>query len=193
MENFFSEEKNDVMGYSMMLSKSGINEENKMNQSIMIGGVKKITPLSKLFTLLEIKKKDKINALLAGYLAKAFNGIMQEKKTDLLNYLFMEIHKNIIDGILHYSYNRSISEILRKILIFEADPDDPDKLDEYEGQRKIILRKMIEKLNGCNYSEGLENIAWVFCKIIKSKHHIKFLMSNEIMDLFFHIDRQSVV
>ena len=75
---------------------------------------------------------------------------------------------------------------MRKILKVEADPENPDKHDEYEGQRKIMLRKMKEKLNGSNYSERLENIAWIFCKIIKSKHHIKFLMSKEIIDLFFN-------
>ena len=101
------------------------NEDENNNKKI----IKKITyqikernpnnmieMLDYFFSFLETKKE--LNYVLAGYFSKFFHTLLSRKPKKIINYLYQE-RKDIIKQIVFHCYNKSICDLLIKILNFD--------------------------------------------------------------------------
>ena len=75
-----------------------------------------IEMLDYFFSFLETKKE--LNYVLAGYFSKFFHTLLSRKPKKIINYLYQE-RKDIIKQIVFHCYNKSICDLLIKILNFD--------------------------------------------------------------------------
>ena len=71
--------------------------------------------LDKLFLFIRSKQDDDLNPVLSGYFSKILRILITKRQKQLVPYLF-DTFSDIIDCLLRHSYQKSISEVLYKIL-----------------------------------------------------------------------------
>jgi len=71
--------------------------------------------LDKLFLFIRSKEDDDLNPVLSGYFSKILRILITKRQKQLVPYLF-DTFSDIIDCLLRHSYQKSISEVLYKIL-----------------------------------------------------------------------------
>jgi len=135
---------------------------------------KKSGLLEKLFSFLDTK--DELNPMLAGYFFKAFSGISNLCKDELLEYLFE--FTNHIDNMIKHVDNRSISATLRSILGYT-------KNNESNKKKEEVVKKLVEALESVKNQEAAMNISWIIGKVIAEKEYLEYLMSKETVEKLF--------
>jgi F0F1-type ATP synthase delta subunit len=138
--------------------------------------------LEKLLSLLNCSE---INPVLAGYFAKAMQVLLEKRKLDIMQYIFQ--YKEHILNILKHSYNKSIAEILSKILSNEDKYLTGITGEEYSKEKQEILRLMIEKMSPNNSIEDITNNCFILCTLVDTKQQMQFFMSDEILKKVFSI------
>lgn len=137
--------------------------------------------LEKLFSI--VGTQDEPDSILTGYFFKTFDGIMNVCESELLSYLFkFDEH---IENIVYHCYNRSISAILRKILVFEKEPGATLENDKFEVDRRRIIEKILNNMSPSKNPEGVTNVSWVLCKVVNEKQHLNYILSKNVINKLF--------
>eukprot|EP01022_Parablepharisma_sp_SALTPOND_P016087 TRINITY_DN231_c0_g1_i1.p3 TRINITY_DN231_c0_g1~~TRINITY_DN231_c0_g1_i1.p3 ORF type:complete len:960 (-),score=155.17 TRINITY_DN231_c0_g1_i1:21091-23970(-) len=124
-----------------------------------------------------------INPVLAGYFGKVLMSIMEKRKSDLLEYLFhFEGH---MDNIIKHSYNKSIAEVLGKLVSNDDRFGFTSGVDEFTEDKKKVLEKMVNKMAPENTPEEITNNCYILCTMIDSKQQLEYFMSEETLKKIF--------
>lgn len=138
--------------------------------------------LEKLFSLLNCAE---INPVLAGYFAKAMQVLLDKRKLDIMQYIFL--YKEHIINILKHSYNKSIAETLNKILSNEDRYMTGTSGEEFINEKQEILKLMIEKMRPNNSIEDITNNCFILCILVDTKQQLPFFMKEETLKEVFKI------
>jgi len=142
--------------------------------------------LDKLLSLLEDDAE--INAVLAGYFAKAFNAILDRHMNDVFGYLLN--HKAHIKNFLKHSYNKSISDVLNKLVSFD-ERGNGDTSEELLKGREELLLNIVDKMGPNNSIDTITNSCYILCAIADSKQRLKYFFSKPFLDKIFEYAKSS--
>ncbi len=108
-----------IKGSDKDTNKDEAGKESKaMKDEDEEGGLQRCPLLERLLSLLNTSNE--LNDVLAGYVAKGLQALLNKRKDDLLCYLFG--FKEHITNLLRLSANKSIGDLLPKILAFDPEP-----------------------------------------------------------------------
>ena len=141
--------------------------------------------LEKLLSLLNTKNE--LNPVLAGYFSKVVLAILEKRKQDFLEYVFkFDMH---INNVVRHSYNKSIADILNKIITNEERSMTGNGPEEFQDDKKKILDKMIDKMGPANSSEDITNNCYILCTLVDTKQLLSYFMSESALKRVFDIAR----
>jgi len=124
-----------------------------------------------------------LNPILAGYFSKVFVALLEKRKSDLLDYIFhVNSHMN---NILKHSYNKSISEILGKIVSNEDRFGGSGIVEEFSEEKHMIVEALVEKMGPKNSSEDITNNCYILCTLIDNKQQLSYFMGKPVLEKVF--------
>ena len=103
-----------------------------------------------------IDTPDEINAVLCGYFCKVFAQLLTNKAKEVYSYVYS--HTEVLDNLVRHSYQKSISEILIKLLNTTDNLFYNDKVNlaDINSIRASFIFKIVQKLSP-NAPGGLED------------------------------------
>lgn len=159
-----------------------IQEEQEEDKKEVDAPKMRFALLEKLLSLLNCPE---INPVLAGYFAKAMQVLLEKRKLEIMQYIFL--YREHMLNILKHSYNKSIAEILSKILSNEDKYLTGITGEEFTKEKQDILKLMIEKMSSINSIEDITNNCFILCTLVDTKQQMSFFMSDEILKRVFSI------
>jgi serine/threonine-protein phosphatase 6 regulatory subunit 3 len=146
--------------------------------------IPKYALLDKLLSLLE--DEGEINSVLAGYFAKAFNAILERHMNDVLAYLlYYNVH---IKNFLKHSYNKSIADVLNKLVSFDERSNGNTSEELLEGKKELLLY-IVDKLGPNNSMDTITNSCYTLCTIADVKQRLEYFFSKKFLDKLFEYAR----
>jgi chemotaxis protein histidine kinase CheA len=139
--------------------------------------------LEKLLSLLA--SPEPINNVLAGYFSKVFTAILEKHKYDLLEY-FLRFPEHL-DNIIKHSYNKSIADLLGKMLVNDEQYDSPSVPEEFGTQKRDIITRLIDKLDSKNSTDGITNCCYILCNLVDSKQYSAYFLSEPVLVMLFKL------
>ncbi|MDR3737288.1 MAG: hypothetical protein P4L10_17380 [Acidobacteriaceae bacterium] len=139
--------------------------------------------LEKLMSLLKSEKE--VNPVLAGYFCKVMQVIIEKRKLDLLEYIFR--YREHIDNVLHHCYNRSIADVLSKILSNEDKFITGTTGEEFAEEKKAILERMVSKMEPTNKLEDITNNCFILCNLVDTKQQLGFFLNPDVLKKIYQI------
>jgi len=111
-----------------------------------------------------------LNEVLCGYFSKVFTVLVSAKTKEVFTYIYT--HPVIFDHLLTHSYQKSISEILIRLLNTQENLFNENSIaySEVNSIRTSYVHKLIQKFN--NEEKGLEehmNVCQILCEIADYK------------------------
>ncbi len=139
--------------------------------------------LEKLLSLL--KNEGEVNPVLAGYFCKVMQVIIEKRKLDLLEYIFK--YREHVDGVLRHCYNRSISDVLSKILSNEDKFITGTTGEEFAEEKREVLEKMVSRMEPTNKLEDITNNCFILCNLVDTKQQLDFFLNPEVIKHIYQI------
>eukprot|EP00826_Nyctotherus_ovalis_P010143 TRINITY_DN12698_c0_g1_i6.p1 TRINITY_DN12698_c0_g1~~TRINITY_DN12698_c0_g1_i6.p1 ORF type:complete len:424 (+),score=158.39 TRINITY_DN12698_c0_g1_i6:452-1723(+) len=139
--------------------------------------------LEKLLSFLNTSEE--VNPTLAGYFSKVMQIIIEKRKLDLLEYLFT--YKEHAGNLIKHSYNKSISDILNKILSNEDKFVTGTTGEEFLADKQELLKAMIKKMEPENTGDDIINNCSILCTLIDGKQYLEYLLSEEVIEAIFKL------
>lgn len=130
-------------------------------------------------------KTKEVNPVLAGYFEKTIEGLFEKRKNDVLAYIFKFTEH--IDNLVLHSYNKSIADVIQKILANESFFRQEDTVDEFAEQKEKILNLIIQKMKTSKTREDINNNCAILCHLIDTKQQIKYFLSDRVIGEIFAI------
>lgn len=136
--------------------------------------------------LLSFVAQDKeANPVLAGYFCKVMMVIIEKRKIDLLDYIFT--YREHIYNILKHGYNKSVADVLSKILSNEDKFITGATGEEYEIEKREVLDKMISKMEPTNTVEDITNNCFILCNLVDNKQHLSYFLNPDVIKRIYQI------
>lgn len=140
--------------------------------------------LDKLLSILATEEE--VNSVLAGYFSKVFNAILERHTNDVLTYIF---HYNThIKNILKHSYNKSISDVLNKLVSFD-DRGTGDTPEDIVEKKKELLVQIVDKMSPNNSIDCITNACYTLCNIADNKQRLDYFFSKGFLEKIFEYAR----
>ena len=139
--------------------------------------------LEKLLSLLAGERE--LNSVLAGYFAKVLQVLLEKRKLEVLGYLFN--YREHITNLLRRSKNKSVAEVLHKILSNE------DKFltgllgTEYLPEKAAVIDELLVRMKLPHEPETIANNAAVLCSLVETRQHLDYLMSESVLKRVFEL------
>ncbi len=152
------------------------HEEKKTKEAIV-----RYWLLEKLLSLLSAKGE--VNSVLAGYFAKVIQAIMEKRRQDFLEYIFK--YEEHMDGIIKHSYNKSIAEVLSRIVSNEDRFNSGSSADEFGMEKVKVLAKMVGKMSPANSPDDITNNCYILCTLADSRQQLKYFLSEPVLTQMF--------
>lgn len=121
------------MANTMATVETEVTQQNEEDEDID----NKFVLLDRLFTFIE--QEEDLNPVLAGYFAKLVSLLISRKQKLLIPYIFAPESK-IIDNLVKHCGQKSISEVLNKLLT-QIDPDYLE--DSIQEKQQSVIEKII--------------------------------------------------
>lgn len=139
--------------------------------------------LEKLLSFLSADSE--INPVLAGYFSRVMQAIIEKRKLNLLEYIFL--YKEHMSNLVKHSYNKSISDVLNKILSNEDKFITGTTGEEFVSEKQNLLSEMIKKMEPNNTGDDIINNCSILCALIDAKQYLDYLLSKEVIDTIFRL------
>ena len=150
--------------------------------------------LDRLFKFIRTEGDEQLNPVLSGYFCKLVSILISRKCRQLVPYVFAP-GSDIIECLLKHVYQRSISEILNKLLT-QIDMNDAEYEAEIRAQiaekQKMAVSKLIETL-GPDYTEEHNlNSRTIIMDMFESKEYYNIICSRENLSKIVNFSTQSI-
>jgi hypothetical protein len=126
-----------------------------------------------------------VNPVLAGYFCKVMQVIIEKRKLDLMDYMFT--YREHIYNVLKHSYNKSVADVLSKILSNEDKFITGTTGEEYSTEKKEVLEKMISRMEPTNTIEDITNNCFILCNLVDTKQHLSYFLSPDVVRKIYQI------
>ena len=136
--------------------------------------------LEQLFSVLN---EPEINPVLAGYFLKVFEILLEKKQIDLMNYLFA--HKQHITRLLYHVYDKSISEVVKKVVSNEDRYFSGTTGEEFLYEKMEIIDLLIDHLGPSNPTHTILNSGAILTGLIEGRQHLAYFNEPKILKRVF--------
>jgi hypothetical protein len=162
-------------------SEKSENDEEKNEDESKIEESENDDLLNYLFNFLNSESND-MNYVLIGYFNKIINHLLQNKSTELLNYIF-NLHQEIFEGLIKHLNRRAIGETIKNILIYNE-----DNVNDLNLQRKKLIISIIQELNENQDEEKCFCICETIINCISNKEFfVLFMLEKDLVSLLYSI------
>lgn len=125
--------------------------------------------LHRLFAFLDTRETP-LNAVLAGYFSKLVSQLVNNQSKQILPFLFQSQHGDaIFDNLLFHQYQRSISEVLRKLMFVSDHQIDDDLQDAIKEKKQKVTLALIEKMSADLTDEDNLNAQQMIVDLLENK------------------------
>ena len=101
--------------------------------------------LDRLFKFIRTEGDEQLNPVLSGYFCKLVSLLISRKQKSLVPYIFAP-GSDVIEQMLKHVYQKSISEVLNKLLT-QIDSDfEPEIMAEIKAKQQLAVAKLIDQL-----------------------------------------------
>lgn len=138
---------------------------------------KRLPLLEKLLSLLD--PKEEINPVLAGYFAKITLSIIEKQELDFLSYVFA--FPEHVQNVIKHIYNKSIADVLLKIISKEGKYFSGITGDEFIYQKMEIVDQLIDNMEPSNSSLTITNGCNILVSLIESKQHLAYFTDTKVL------------
>ena len=108
--------------------------------------VSKYVLLDRLFKFIRTEEAP-LNPVLAGYFCKLLTLLINRKQKQVIPYIF-GADSDVFDCLLRHLYQKSISEILNKLMNIVDTNFDGELATQIQEKKQKVLTELIEKLQG---------------------------------------------
>ena len=136
--------------------------------------------LERLFKFLE--SDEDLNPVLSGYFCKLVTLLINRKQKQVIPYVFSE-GSTIIDRLLHHVYQKSISELLNKLLTVADNEYDSDVVARIKSKQNEVVSKLIQKLSPEHSEEDNLNGCSILYDLLETKQFFNVACSQENVEL----------
>ena len=123
--------------------------------------------LDRLFKFLRTDDKP-LNPVLSGYFAKLVTLLINRKQKQLIPFIYAS-ESDIIDRLLYHVYQKSISELLNKLLSIQENDFDSQVAQIMQKKQQQVVQNLLQKLS----SEASEEDNLNGCSILQDMLEIK--------------------
>mmetsp|Transcript_25780 Transcript_25780/g.29693 ORF Transcript_25780/g.29693 Transcript_25780/m.29693 type:complete len:272 (-) Transcript_25780:1171-1986(-) len=116
-----------------------------------------------------VRTDEELNSVLCGYFTKFLNSLMNRNRKGFFAYVH-DPKNRVIESLIKHAYNRSISDVLIKVLY--ENMDNPEK-------KKGYILSIINSMRTQEY-EGKLNSAIILSEVIEAKHLWETFKSEEV-------------
>lgn len=124
--------------------------------------------LERLFKFIKTEGDEDLNPVLSGYFCKLVSLLISRKQKQLFPFIFAK-DSTVIEDLLKHVYQKSISEILNKLLTLVDSDHEPEILAEVKAKQQMAVGHLIESLGPEKSEEHNLNA----CSIIQDMFEIK--------------------
>ena len=151
--------------------------------------------LDRLFKFIRTEGDEQLNPVLAGYFCKLVSILISRKCRQLVPYVFAP-GSDLIECLLKHVYQRSISEILNKLLT-QIDMNDGEYEAEVRAQiaekQKMAVGKLIDTL-GPDYTEEHNlNSRTIIMDMFESKEYYNIICNRENLNKIINFSTQGIL
>jgi len=116
-----------------------------------------------------------LNPVLSGYFFRLVNLLIMRKQKQLVPYIFGD-DSDVIDCLLRHVYQKSVSEVLNKLLNILGINFDEEMVAKIQEKKQKILNELIEKLGNkeCDEEESM-NITMILSDIMEQKNFFSII------------------
>ncbi|CDW76161.1 UNKNOWN [Stylonychia lemnae] len=163
-------------------TKLSINLEPEEEDDLVADEREKYHLLDKLFKFIQTRETP-LNPVLSGYFVNLVNTLFFRRNKQMIVYIFRDTPK-IIDDMLFHAYQKSISDLLKKLMIVPTDFE-AETAEAIKNQQSYIMSKLIEKLGAQHSDEENLNACLVIYDLIELKEPYQLIsLKMHIMDIF---------
>eukprot|EP00347_Sterkiella_histriomuscorum_P000595 403375243 len=139
--------------------------------------------LERLFNFLETKETP-LNPVLSGYFQNLVNTLLIRRQKQFVPYLFKEA-QSTIDNMLYHLQQKSISDIVKKLMVVTASDYDEAVASCIINQQEVIMSTLVDKLGFDTSEEDNLNAAMIINDLIELKDCYNMItMKMYIQDIF---------
>lgn len=117
--------------------------------------------------------------MLAGYFQRLVNMLIVRKQRQIVPYIFGE-DSDVIDHLLRHVYQKSVSEVLHKLLNILAINFDDDLVAMIQEKKQKVLAALVDKLtvNGQDYEEYC-NVTQILSELLEQKNFFMIIQKRQ--------------
>ena len=153
------------------------DENHKCNINDIINQTEKENRIELLDYLLTFLSSDsEPNYVLCGYFAGIIKTLLNMEQTHIIKYLYLK-NKEFIRKLIYHSYRQSISEILDKIVQYDA-YEEEFNLEEMSLIRMDILEGLFDKIDINMDNEKLDSISTLIKSLASDEKLLSEMLNN---------------
>mmetsp|Transcript_32815 Transcript_32815/g.50105 ORF Transcript_32815/g.50105 Transcript_32815/m.50105 type:complete len:446 (-) Transcript_32815:607-1944(-) len=132
--------------------------------------------LDRLFAF--VHQEGELNPVLSGYFCKLVSLLISRKQKQLIPYIYGQ-NSMIIDSLLNHVYQKSVSEVLNKLLV-QLDTDyDEEVLAQIKAKQAMAVNKLVEKLGPDSTEEDNLNASAILRDLVEKKEFFSVLCQKD--------------
>lgn len=143
--------------------------------------------LERLFKFIRTKETP-LNPVLSGYFAKLVTLLINRKQKNLVPFVFAP-NSDIIDNLLYHVYQRSIAELLNKLLNVQDHDFESPIQEEIKAKQHQVLEALIEKIGPDGSEDDHLNASSILQDMLETKDFYVVICQktniNKLLDFAF--------
>ena len=134
--------------------------------------------LDRLFKFIRISGDEQLNPVLSGYFCKLVSLLISRKQKGLVPYIFAP-NSDIIENMVKHVYQKSISEVLNKLLT-QIDGDyEPEIMAEIKAKQQLAVARLIDMLGPGLSEEHNLNASTILQDMFEIKEFYNIICKRE--------------
>jgi hypothetical protein len=134
--------------------------------------------LDRLFKFIRTPGKEQLNPVLSGYFCKLVSLLISRKQKSLVPYIFAP-NSDIIENMVRHVYQKSISEVLNKLLT-QIDGDyEPEVMAEIKAKQQLAVTRLIDMLGPDLSEEHNLNASTIIQDMFEIKEFYNIICKRE--------------
>jgi len=134
--------------------------------------------LDRLFKF--VRTKEELNPVLSGYFSKLVSLLISRKQKLLIPYIYSP-DRDIIECMLDHVYQKSISEVLNKLLVQFDSEYEPEIQTMIKVKQQTAVAKLVDKLGPSFTEEDNMNASTILQDLIEKKEFFTMICKRELM------------
>ena len=136
------------------------------------------TFLDRLFKFIRTEGDEQLNPVLSGYFCKLVSLLISRKQKSLVPYIFAP-NSDIIENMVRHVYQKSISEVLNKLLT-QIDGDyEPEVMAEIKAKQQLAVTRLIDMLGPDLSEEHNLNASTIIQDMFEIKEFYNIICKRE--------------